>query len=374
MLAKNTSRLFLLSTLMLCMVIAGCEKKSSKTEAKLLVAGNLPLSGPIASFSGQYHMGFQMGVDDESAKLGIPASSFRADFQDNAGDGATAVNVLRQHLLANPQIYVSGTTQMTEPLLPELSKRGIMHFIVCFDAFMTQLNENIYRILPSFKIEAPLFVKYITQKKAKRVFFFTPNLKAYLEESDKLVLPELKKAGIEYQRELFEFKQNDFQPLVEKAAKFKPDVIVISGYAFHVYPILTALREARLTDKAAVISTLDFIDLLHNGTPVDHLKGIAFISPACEIPGKVAAYAPWRDAFKARYGKMPSYVDAYAYDTARIIVAAYAKSGAVTKESLAQVLPFSGIVGDIALDSVRDLESTLTIGVVNSAGVVEEIK
>lgn len=358
-------------------VVYSCQRHSPQEEGqvKINIAGNIPLTGPIASFSGQYHNGFAMGIDEASKSFDIPRDKFKVDFQDNAGQPKTAVTVMqKQFLFELPQVYISGTSAMSDAIVSEVSKKRIPHFLVSFDAFMTHGDPNIYRILPNFKIEAPLFVDFIKSKKAKRVFFFTPNLKAYLEQSDKLLLPEIKNLGIEYQRELFEFEQKDYRTIALKARKFKPDVVIVSGYAFHVYPILKALREYNLVRKSAVIATLDYIDLLHGDIPKEDLKGVFFTSPECEIPGRIPSFEQWRNEFKEGFGKPPSYVDAYAYDTARVIAAAYKKAGKIDSNSIESVMPFDGIVGMIELDEERDLKSTLVIGFFNEKGIVEEYK
>lgn len=356
------------------LLVFSCKQRVTQEGEAITIAGNIPLTGPIASFSGQYHKGFAMGIEKACETLGIPFNKFKIDFQDNTGKPTTAVTVMQKQLLSNPQIYISGTSAMSDAIVSEVSKKEIPHFLVSFDAFMTHGNPNVFRILPNFKIEAPLFVKFIKEKKAKRVFFFTPNLKAYLEQSDKLILPEIKKMGIDYQRELFEFEQKEYRTIALKARNFKPDVIVVSGYAFHVYPTIKALREYDLIKKSTVICTLDYIDLLHGDTPEEDLKGIYFTSPESEIPNRIPTFEKWREEFNKKYGKLPSYVDAYAYDTARVLVAAYKKTGKINLNGIRSVMPFDGIVGKIDLDEERDLKSTLVIGYFNDKGIVEEFR
>jgi ABC-type branched-subunit amino acid transport system substrate-binding protein len=146
----------------------------------------------------------------------------------------------------------------------------------------------------------------------------------------------------------------------------------VSGYAFHVYPIIRALREYDLVKNASVICTLDYIDLLHSDTPVDDLKGIAFTAPLCEIPGRVPGYTAWRSEFVRRFGKNPSYVDAYAYDTGRIVAMSLKSTGKVDADGIRKMLPFDGIVGRIELDQERDLKSTLVVGFLDEHGNVQE--
>lgn len=368
-------RLSIFAIIGIAIPLIACNQRDnprSQGGTKITIAGNLPLTGPIASFSGQYPNGFTMGLDEACAALGVPRDTFEVDFQDNAGKTTNAVAVMRQQLLSKPAVYVSGTSAMSDAIVGEVSKTDAIHFLVSFDAFMTHGNPKVFRVLPNFKIEAPIFADFIKSRGAKRVFFFTPNLKAYLEQSDKLVLPALKDARIVYQRELFEFEAKEFRTVAEKAARFKPDVIIVSGYAFHVYPIIRALRELGLVDKAAVMSTLDFIDLLHGDAARDDLKNIYFTSPECEIPGRVKSYPEWVERFRTRFGTNPSYVDAYAYDTGRMVVAAFKNAGKVDATSFKNVSPFMGIVGAIALDDDRDLSSTLVTGYFGNDGLVVE--
>jgi ABC-type branched-subunit amino acid transport system substrate-binding protein len=372
-------KLALIASIFLCLTLIGAwfyyKNIAPNNKDIIYIAGNIPLTGPIASFSGQYHKGFNMGIIDSCNSQNISPDIFKIDFQDNAGKPSTAVTVMqKQFILSQPKIYISGTSGMSDAIISEVLKKGIPHFLVSFDAFMTQNNPLTLRILPNFKIEAPLFIKFIKVNEAKKVFFFTPNLKAYLEQSDYLMLPELKKANIEYQRELFGFEQKDYLSLVAKAKKYEPDVIVISGYAFHVYPIIKALREYNIVPTIPVISTLDYIDLLHGNIPKEELKNIAFVSPECEIPEKIHTFNEWGKAFKLKYGSEPSYVDAYAYDTARIIVTSYKKEGKIDIDTIKKIMPFKGIVGKIELDEERDLKSTLVIGYLNEKGIIEEWK
>jgi ABC-type branched-subunit amino acid transport system substrate-binding protein len=129
-----------------------------------------------------------------------------------------------------------------------------------------------------------------------------------------------------------------------------------------------------MVKDGSVISTLDFVDLLHNNTPKDELTGVAFIAPEFEIPNAVPGAFQWRKKYKEQFGKDATYVEAYAYDTGRIIVAAKKKGGTVTEETIRSVLPFKGITGNIQLDQDGDLISTLTIAKISADGTIEEIK
>ncbi len=339
---------------------------------RIRLAVNLPLSGPIAAFCGQYPDGLTMGIQDECKCLGIDKSQFVLDIQDNAGKPSQSVTVCRKQMLQPPDLYFSGTSQMSLPIASEISKSGIPHFLVAFDAFLCQGGPNRIRMLPNFRIEGPIYAEYAKSRKAKNVFIMSCNYNSCNEQFDKIIIPALNKQGIKFHRELFEFDNKDYRSLVLKAAQYKPDLIFVSGYSVHLYPIIVALRNYGLIKNGNVLTTLDLIDLLHNGTSKLELKDIAFTSPQYEISSNPKA-SSWAKRFQQTYKKEPSYVEAYAYDTGCLLVDAYHKSEKVDSESIRKVLPYKGICGEINIDKYGDLSTKLHVAQVTPTGGVKEI-
>ncbi len=239
--------------------------------------------------------------------------------------------------------------------------------------FFAAAGTGRMRILPNFKIEGPAYLEYAKARKAKRAFLMTCNYASCNEQFDKIVIPGLDKLGVEHQREIFDFDCKDYRSMVLKAQQYKPDLIIVSGYSVHVYPILEALRNYGLIKKDNVISTLDFIDLIHNGTPRSELVGVAFTCPPYEISGAGQQKNAWAEKFKQRFKKDPSYVEAYAYDTGRIIVSAYKKYGKVDEDSIRKTLPFQGVCGEINIDKDGDLNTKLRVAHLDKNGLVKQI-
>jgi ABC-type branched-subunit amino acid transport system substrate-binding protein len=181
------------------------------------------------------------------------------------------------------------------------------------------------------------------------------------------------KAGVKFENERFEFDTKDYRSIALKASQYKPDLIIISGYSVHLYPLIAALRNYGLIHDGNVITTLDLIDLLHNKGSRQELAGIAFTTPDYEIPGAVKDAPSWAKRYEQQFGKEPSYVEAYAYDTGRIMVSAFKKSGKVDNTSLRAVLPFFGVCGKITVDQDGDLSSKLHIAQITADGGVKQV-
>ena len=347
---------------------------ASAQSDKVRISTNLPLTGPQAVAGNPYMNGLLMGIDEGAKAAGVDPRVFALDVQSNEGQPKQAVSVLQKQLAEKFDVYISGFSSPALAVAPEIDKLGAPHIILAFDAFIATDHKNRIRLSPHYKLEGPIFAAYAKRMGAKRVAILTMNWSSMFEEYSKIVEPELEKAGVKFTREAYDIGTKEYGPIALKAATFKPDLVMVSGFSFNIYPLLKALRSMDLIKDGSVVVTMDFIDLLYNKTPREELVGVAFTTPHFELPGVVAGAAAWIARYKKRFsGKEPSYIGAYGYDTGRIIVAAYKKAGKVTTKSLLSVLPYDGVTGRVTVDNAGDLASTLGLAKVDKSGQVQII-
>nr|VFJ77563.1 MAG: ABC-type branched-chain amino acid transport system, substrate-binding protein [Candidatus Kentron sp. FW] len=345
----------------------------SKPKAEVKIAINAPLTGSIATWSRQFPNGFKMGIEDAARAQGIDPALFSVDIQDNAGKPSDAVSIFNKQKIFGFDAYISVATGPANANAPALDAMGKPHFIAAFDPFITQKVPNRLRIMANSKIEAPLFIDYAQRRKAQSIFVMQINM-AYAEEQwSGIVIPALEKDGIQVTRERFEFSQRDFKTLAQKAKVANADLIYIVGYSFHVQPALKALRSVGLVKDGRVISVMDFVDLVYTGTPTEELRGVVFVAPIFDIPGKMEKARDWRKRYEEQFKMSPTYVSAYAYDNATMIVDAYAKSEKVDTEALVGATPFNGINGKIEIDQDRDIVATVTLAEIDEEGKIREL-
>ena len=345
---------------------------AASAQAQVRIAGNIPLTGPIAAYSGNYFKGFEMGLEDACKKHDVDCSQFELDPQDNAGKPTQAVSVIQKQLINSPHVAISGTSAESLAVAPLLDKANIPHFMVSFDTFIASRGKDRLRVLPNFKVEVPIYLRMIDNFKPKKVYTLALNFSSTTEQFSAVIEPAMEERGIEHRRENFDIGTKDYNNMVLKAKQYDPDLYIVSGFSFNCYPIMKAMRTYGI-DPAKVMVTLDFIDLLYNNTPMDDLKGFYYASSEFDIPGKNAMAPAFRERFEAKYGRTPSYVEAYAYDTASIIVAAQAKHGEVTTETVYKVLPFEGMTGTVNLDEDGDIIGTVTLAQITADGEIMEI-
>ena len=348
-------------------------RPTTGSHASVRIAANLPLTGPVAAYSGQYPNGFRMGLEDSETKNRVDAKMISVDFQDNAGLATNSVTVFQNQRLSNPSVYISGTSEAAIAVAKQVDSLGIPNFLVAFDPFLAREGQNRLRILPNSKIEGPLFVQYATAHHAKKIFILNLNSAYANSEVDNIIAPGLRAAGIDYQREQFEFGLRDFKNLALKAKDYGPDLVFTIGYSFHLKPLLRDLRTAGLVHDGSVMAAMDFVDMLYDGTPTAELMGIAFACPIFEVKNAISDADAWRSKYQAKFGQKPTYVEAYAYDTAGLIVKAFSQNGQVTTQSIRSALPYDGITGTITLDKDGDIVATVTTARLDASGTVTDV-
>src|SRR5260370_7574955 len=94
------------------------------------------LTGPMASFSGNYFRAFEMGLEDACKKENVDCKQFKLDPQDNAGQATQTVSVLQKQLLDNPTVYVSVFSAQSQAITPMLDNTTIPHRIQSFNPFI----------------------------------------------------------------------------------------------------------------------------------------------------------------------------------------------------------------------------------------------
>jgi branched-chain amino acid transport system substrate-binding protein len=351
--------------------LQGCSGKKDSQEVKIEV--NIPLSGPISNWSGQFPNGFNLGIEEACLTYNVDPNLFDINYQDNAGDPAQAVSAYQKEKLAGFDVFISVSTIPVNAFANQVDQTEKPHFIAAFDPFVTMENENRFRVMANTKIEAPLLIDYALSQKAEKIYVVQLNFPYAEDEFSKIVEPQLETQGVTVIRERYEVDQRDFKTMVAKIKAESPDIIYICGYSFHVQPFLRDLRDADMVKKGSVVSVMDFVDLIYGGTPIEELTDVVFVCPLFDIPGRVEGTPDWRARYEDQFRIKPTYVPAYAYDNATLIVKAFSEFGDVDTESLKKAVPFSGVTGEINLDQDRDIISTLTLATINNNGDIEEI-
>jgi branched-chain amino acid transport system substrate-binding protein len=207
----------------------------------------------------------------------------------------------------------------------------------------------VFRCAPADSSQADALVAYVKRRGFRRLVALTEiEREAYTgyrrldERLEKERLPLA--AHLQYPR-------IDPVQVVPKVAEYAPDAILVWGSARTAIPLIEALRSAGIRVPVLGPAALATRELVARAATVGDVVVAAPFDLSESSPG-LAAFAA---RFRATTGSDPSPLACYAYDTARLVIAAVESAGlnrARIRDALARI-SFDGITGRIEFDGLR---------------------
>ena len=355
------------------LAVVGCilyfNQPEQKKEGELVVAVNLPLSGPIASFTGPYAKGLEMGVKDELKALNLPESSVRFLMGDNQGQAMVAATLFRQQELNDYDVYVVGTSEMASAVVDNI-KESAAFIPIALAERLVQKGNNAIRPLANFNLTRENLYSFIKQKNPKKVAVIAgcPDCQKFAEER---TIAFLKENNIDYHEETFEWGFREYRTTALKIQKYNPDLILVNAYAAELGSMIRSLREYGLIKNNNTWASIDLVDLFEPNADLKGFKDIVFDVSEYNLNPDKEFFQNYQKIYKDE----PTYMAAYGYDTGRLIVKAWIQSGKVTPETIIAQTPYDGVTGHLVMDpNTRDLISTQILGTLDENGRVIEWK
>lgn len=267
----------------------------------------LPLSGEWAFLGNGIRDGAKLAQEDAAGSAVSPELLF----EDNAGNlasSATAasklINVARADALVT---IISGVGKLVKPMADQAQ---VIHVGICSD---TEVADGQFS-----------FVNYLTaaQGAAKYVEYFprafgpgkSVGIFALNEAGFQKIVQELRQRNPEGLRigfvENFEKGLTDFRPLLLRHSAEAPDALLLLGLSPEIELIA---RQSREVGKAYPLTSIESFGLAADRTV---FEGAWFVDSA--VPN-----AQFRERFKSRYGTAVTPGTGHAYDTVRMLLAAF---------------------------------------------------
>jgi branched-chain amino acid transport system substrate-binding protein len=338
------------------------------------VGVNLPLTGQLGVYGKGLQDSAMMAQDDLKAANQL-AATLKFDWQDNAGDPKKAVTLFQKQFLNPPNIYMSGFTPQTLAINSLVEAKGTPHIVWAFDAFMTKNSKTNFRTWVNYKIEPPVYFDFIKARKPKKVAILYANVSYGAEEMNKIVVPGLKALGVQdVMVEQYEVGLKDFKDVAQKVKQFQPDAVILNGFPFTLVSAVRALRPLGVIKDGNTIGTYDMI-VAGETLGAAEVEGIRVVAPAYMLH-PTPKNQEWSKRFAAKFGRQPSYTDAYAYDMTFVLndVAKRVKqvdSPAQWVEAM-KATKAEGVTGPLSFDPDKDLKTPLEIGVFRKGTLMPE--
>ena len=104
-----------------------------------------------------------------------------------------------------------------------------------------------------------------------------------------------------------------------KVKKENPDIVFINGFIPHIVAMTKESKRLGLKNNTQLVASIDMLDaapLLQK----EDLEGVIVASPSYLLKKNDPVIETWKKNFYQRYGRVPTYHDAYAYDMVKVIL------------------------------------------------------
>jgi branched-chain amino acid transport system substrate-binding protein len=322
------------------------------------------VTGSAAVYGTMQKNAYDLATEDiKTGIIDAGGANLSFDVQDAASDGAQVVNLMQKF-----------TTDGTTPLVmgPTLSGEAFKAFPIAKAANfpvmgtsttaegVTEIGPTVFRdSLAESQAIPPTVAKVQAKWHAKTLAIIYGDDNAFTKTDGDLFKKEFEKNGATVvDTETFHIGDKDFGASLTKIASKKPDAIAIGA----LFPEATQIiaQAGKLGIKAHMLG----------GNGLNSTQMYAVAGPASEgvvvgaawfIGGKENGNLEFVKRFKTKYGNDPDQFAAQAYAGAQV-VAALAKTGAITKDEILTALKsgktFPTVLGNIGFDANRDVKAT----------------
>jgi ABC-type branched-subunit amino acid transport system substrate-binding protein len=325
--------------------LTGCQKKESEKKFKIGVL--TPLSGDLASLGEDMRAAFLLAQEESQSK----AFQTELIFEDTAFNPAKTVLAAKKLLEVDKvDLIISGGGECGKIVSPLAQQKKIVNFILGSKFIDSPKSPyDFYHFSPPSNF-LKQFVYELDQRKVQTVSIMAihhPVVDEYIMRI-KDVLGESRVKSIEYVSP----QERDFRMTLSKIKSQNPQALVV----FFTPPQLDLLgRQANEMKLNIPLTTWECFD---QSKEPKWFEGCWYIN----VPETDSGFS----ARVEKKGGSKGYIAGYSYDIYRIIEMAYENKGSQPlEESLRQMKPYTGIMGDLTM---------MADGVIDSPSITKEIK
>ena len=207
----------------------------------------------------------------------------------------------------------------------------------------------VFRCAPADSSQVDALVEYLKKRGLKNIVALT-EIEREAHTGYKRLDERLEKERLPLAAHL-QYPRFDPSQVVPRVAEFSPDAVLVWGSARTAIPLIEALRSAGIRVPVLGPSAMATRELAARAASI----GDVIVAAPFDLSENSAALDEFAARFRTKCGSDPSPLACYAYDTARLVVAAIGSAGlnrARIRDALARTT-FDGITGRIEFDSLR---------------------
>src|SRR5215213_9314770 len=319
------------------------------------------LTGPTFNFGQSAINGVLMAASEVNQAGGINGRQIDIVIEDDKGSPEGAARLTAKLIDEDKVVAIiaGGTSGNSRAAAPKAQASHIPFISPSStDPAVTKTGNYIFRacFVDTFQGEvmASFAVNTLKAQKAAIIFDFNSPYSKGLTDYFKLSFARL--GGTIVSEQTYTQGDADFKGQLSTIRSAEPDVIYMPGYYGDVALIAKQARMIGLTQPLLGGDGWDAPELWQLGG--DALNG-AYISTHYSVDDPSPAIQTFVDLYKQRYGNLlPDAHAALAYDAARLLFDAIARTGSTEgdklRDALAQTKNFNGVTGVISMDADRN--------------------
>ena len=319
-----------------------------------------PLTGGISQFGIGCHQGITLAFDGVNAGGGVLGKKIELITEDDQSKPGQSATVVRKLITQDKVVAILGdaTSSATLESAPIAQNNKIpMITPSATNPRITEVGDFIFRVCFLDEFQGRVIARFASKNlKAQKIAILTDTKQDYSVDLAKFFKEEFGKLGSAIAVEQsYVTGDTDFRAQLTSIRAAKPDAIYVPGYYQEVGLIIRQGRQIGLKmpfigcDGWANQALLDI-----GGKAVEGCYFTNHFSPDDQAPN----VKEFVEKYRAKYGSLPDTFAALGYDAARLLAAAFQRTGSVetvpVRDSLAKTDGFEGVTGRISFDPNRN--------------------
>jgi branched-chain amino acid transport system substrate-binding protein len=356
-----------ISLIILAVIVAGIAiyfAQKPKEPETIKIGAILPLTGPAAQLGLPKKNAFILAMDEINISGGVSGKRISIIFEDNKGIPAEGVSALQKLInIDKIKIFYVDITAVAMACVPVADKNRVVMFVGSAHPNITEGSDWVFRVFTSGALEAKLLSRYLNKEGVKSAYILYIN--DPLGQETKRIFEE-EFSGKVVGADAFQKDEQNFRAIVQKIKKLDPEKIAIFDYGIVLPTILKQLLEGGVSSRK-IVGNIGFAGPRVRELSPDMLEDVIFTAPAYiyrldNLKEQSLEMRNFINKYKAKFGVLPDYTAAFAYDAIMILIDAikkYKDNPVKIREYLLSVKNFQGVSGKVTIlpngDSITDI-------------------
>jgi branched-chain amino acid transport system substrate-binding protein len=352
--------IFSLILILLGNFFLGCKKEPKTIKIGAIVF----LTGPQAMLGEEVKNGLLLALDEINKEGGINGKKLElilTDSKDSPKDAIMAFNML---LSKNVSLILCTGDVVTLNLAPLADKHQIpLVTVVGAGPGITENSKWTFRFFVRGDYQAKLIASYASEDlKIRTVAILYLNNEYGVTTSRIFKETFESKGGRIVASESYNITDKDVRSQISKLLNTNPQAVYLTGFGEGYAVCIKQLRE--LGFKGLILtSECELSRPVFRGLTLPAANGAYYVDTPFDEIVESSRAQEFVKKYQNKYGVIPSFFSAFAYDALRFITLVIKKAG-TSKESIKEALlstKMEGVFGTVSFNQNRDLEVSLTI-------------